>query len=291
MSDIEHSNIEANGVRFHVATAGDGPPVYLLHGWPQTSYCWHRIIPALAERYTVVAPDQRGFGYSSKPDSGYDAHTLGDDIAALARVLGHEGIAVVGHDWGGTPAYSVAARHRDLVRSLTMLDTLLPGFRLYNEWMIPKADGQFIWHQAFMSVPEIPEMLIRGHERDIISWFFTAYTYDPTAVTQEEVDFYEHTMKLPGALRGGIEWYRAWFQSAEQIAELVKDKLDIPVLALGGEVSCNTMTLENMQEVATDVRGGVVERCGHWMVEERAEHMIELLTAFLDETSTTARTN
>ena len=288
MSEITHSNIEANGIRFHVATAGDGPPVYLLHGWPQSSYCWHRIIPALAERYTVVAPDQRGFGYSSKPDTGYDAHTLGDDVAALARVLGHERIAVVGHDWGGTPAYSVAARHRDLVGSLTMLETILPGMRFFKEWMIPKPDGQFIWHQGFMSVPEIPEMLIRGHEREFMMWLFTAYVYDPTAVTEEEIDFYERMMKLPGGLRGGLEWYRAWFTSGEQILELVEDKLDIPVLALGGDVSCNTLTLENMQEVATDVRGGVVERCGHFMAEERPERITELLMEFFDETSTAA---
>ena len=287
MNDIiKHTNIEADGVRFHVAIAGEGPAVYLLHGWPQTGRAWERIMPALAERYTVVAPDQRGIGFTSKPESGYDAHTLGDDVAAIARALGHEDIAVVGHDWGATPAYSVAARHRDLVRSLTILDSLVAGTKELRDWMVPQAGGNFMWHQGFFSVPVIPEMLLAGNERKIIDWIFTAYVADPTAVSGEEIDFYERMMKLPGALRAGLEWYKAWFKSADQCDELAKQKLDIPVLALGAEAACGTLTFESMKKYATNVQGGVVERCGHFMIEEHPDHMTELLLAFFDETTT-----
>jgi pimeloyl-ACP methyl ester carboxylesterase len=287
MAEIHHGMVDANGVRFHVTTAGEGPPLYLLHGWPQTSHCWHKIMPALGESYTVVAPDTRGLGFSSRPESGYDAHTTGDDIAALARALGHSDIALVGHDWGAVAAYTCAARHRNLVRSLTIMDMVMPGMGWAEPGMVPKAGGEFIWQMGFHAVPDIPEMLIRGHEREYLSMWFLNAAYDPTAALAD-IDFYVSAVKQPGALRAGLEYYKAFFQSGEQVRLLAEEKLDIPVLAIAGEAGLGTWTLQSMEQVANDVRGGVVERCGHWMAEERPDHIVELLTEFLTETSQNA---
>jgi pimeloyl-ACP methyl ester carboxylesterase len=151
--------------------------------------------------------------------------------------------------------------------------------------MVPQPDGKFFWHMGFQSVPDIAEMLIRGHEREYISVFFSHYAYDPTAITPQDIDVYEDAIKQPGALRGGLEYYKAFFQSAEQVRALAEEKLTIPILAIAGEASCDSMTLGSMQQVGEDVRGGVVDRCGHWMAEERPEHIVDLLTAFYAETA------
>ena len=124
-TQLTHHTASVNDVQLHYVTAGQGdPPLVLLHGWPETWYQWRKIIPALAERYTVIAPDMRGLGDSSRPISGYDKRTIADDIYKLVRMLGFERIFLVGHDWGGPVAYAYACAHRDDVRRLVILASL-----------------------------------------------------------------------------------------------------------------------------------------------------------------------
>ena len=170
-SDFTHHTIALDDVRLHYVTAGKGDPVVLLHGWPQTWYEWRRIIPALAERYTVIAPDMRGLGDSSKPATGYDKRTVAADIYQLVRKLGFEKIFLVGHDWGGPVAYAYACAHPGDVRKLVILDVAIPGAGLEK---IPQATRRGgIWHIAFHNVRDLPEALIAGRERTYLSWFYS----------------------------------------------------------------------------------------------------------------------
>jgi pimeloyl-ACP methyl ester carboxylesterase len=149
-TSFSHHTTFVNDVRLHFVTAGTGDPVVLLHGWPETWYQWRKIIPTLAERYTVIAPDMRGLGDSAKPATGYDKRTIADDIYQLVRKLGFERIFLVGHDWGGPVAYAYASAHPNDVRRLVILDVPIPGAGLEQ---IPQASPRGgLWHISFHGV-------------------------------------------------------------------------------------------------------------------------------------------
>jgi pimeloyl-ACP methyl ester carboxylesterase len=275
-----HHTTPVNDVRLHYVTAGQGDPVVLLHGWPETWYQWRKIIPALAERYTVIAPDMRGLGDSSKPATGYDKRTVADDIYKLVRQLGFERIFLVGHDWGGPVAYAYACAHPTDVRRLVILDVPIPGAGLEQ---IPQASRRGgLWHISFHGVRDLPEALIAGRERTYLSWFYRT-AYNPAAISEEDIDEYVRCYSAPGGLRAGFEYYRAIWDDVDHNKENAKAKLKMPVLALGGKYSFGKRTLSSMQALAEDVRGGEIDRCGHWVSEEQPEYLVEQLLAFFGE--------
>lgn len=281
---VAHHTATVNGVRLHYVTAGRGEPLVLLHGLPQTWYEWRRVMPRLAEHYTLIVPDLRGAGFSAKPDTGYDTNNLAEDIHELVEQLGYEQIFLVGHDWGGAVAYSYAAQHREEVRRLAILEMVLPGFGIIEGAMVPQEGGEFLWHMGFQSVPDIPQALIQGRERTYFGFWFQHYAYDPTAVGPEEIDEYMRAVTQVGALRSHLEYYKSFFLDAKQNAEHAKTKLEMPVLALAGEACLGDLTRQCLEETAEDVRGGVIERCGHWVAEERPEYLTERLLAFFEDT-------
>jgi len=281
MADVafEHHTAWVNDVMIHYVTAGKGEPVVLLHGWPQTWYEWRKIIPALAARYTVIAPDMRGIGDSSKPVSGYDKRTVADDIYKLVRKLGHEKIFLVGHDWGGPTAYAYAVAHPADVRKLVILDVGIPGGG--TEKAFPFRRGG-VWHIQFHNVRDLPEALVTGRERIYLSWFYRT-AYNPTAITEPDIDEYVRCYSAPGALRAGFEYYRAIFDDAEHNKDGPNHKLKMPVLALGGERGFGAIAKRSMEQLAENVRGGVIQKCGHWIPEERPEYLNEQLLTFFAE--------
>jgi pimeloyl-ACP methyl ester carboxylesterase len=278
-----HHTARVNDVTLHYVICGQGDPVVLLHGWPQTWYEWRKIMPALAERYTVIAPDMRGLGDSSKPVGGYDKRTVADDIYKLVRRLGFERIFLVGHDWGGPVAYAYAVAHPADVRKLVILDVGIPGAGLDQALAFRKSGS--IWHIQFHYVRDLPEALVTGRERTYLSWFYRVAAYDPSAIPREAIDEYVRCYSAAGGLRAGFEYYRAIFTDAEHNAENAKTRLKMPVLALGGERGFGEMALRSMQMLAEDVRGGVIERCGHWIPEERPEYLLDQLVKFFADES------
>jgi pimeloyl-ACP methyl ester carboxylesterase len=280
---FEHHTARVTDVTLHYVICGQGDPVVLLHGWPQTWYEWRKIMPALAERYTVIAPDLRGLGDSSKPAGGYDKRTVADDIYQLVRRLGFERVFLVGHDWGGPVAYAYAAAHPNDVRKLVILDVGIPGAGL--EQLLAFRKAGHIWHIQFHYVRDLPEALVAGRERTYLSWFYRVAAYDPSAISGEAIDEYVRCYSAAGGLRAGFEYYRAIFTDAEHNTENAKTKLKMPVLALGGERGFGETALRSMQLLAEDVRGGVIERCGHWIPEERPEYLLDQLVKFFAEQS------
>ena len=278
---LAHHTAALDDVTLHYVIAGSGDPVVLLHGWPQTWYEWRYIIPALADRYTVIAPDMRGIGDSSRPVAGYDKRTIANDLYQLVRKLGFEKVFLVGHDWGGPVAYAYACAHPDDVRRLAILDVTIPGEGWENIRQINRRGG--IWHLAFHSVRDLPEALVAGRERLYLSWFYRSVAYDPSAISEADIDEYARCYSAPGAMRAGFEYYRAIFADVDHNKENAKTKLKMPVLALGGERGFHVLPLRSMKELAEDVRGGVVERSGHWIAEERPEYLIDQLTTFFAE--------
>jgi len=274
--DLEHHTTDVDGTRIHYVTSGSGPAVLLLHGWPQTWYAWRRVAASLAD-YTVVMPDLRGFGNSAKPGSGYDAATMAADLRGLLSTLQLEDVTVVGHDWGAVFGCVLAASYPEVVSALGIVEMVLPGVGMLEEAMRPRADGQFLWHMGFQSVPDIPELLLRGNERPYLEWFFERYAYDPSTITAADLDEYVAALKRVGALRAGLAVYQAYFETAAQVASLADSPLAIPVTAYGGDASLGESTLTSVRVVAPGAQGGVIPRCGHWAPEERPEFVAEIV--------------
>jgi pimeloyl-ACP methyl ester carboxylesterase len=279
VAGVAHAYADLGDVLIHYATAGSGPPLVLLHGWPQTWYEWRRIVPALAPYYTLVMPDLRGLGDSSRPVDGYDKKTVANDIWRLVHDrLGHERFYLVGHDWGGPTAYALAAAHPEAVRRLVILDVVIPG-----------DGGDFSqsgrrWHHAFHMTPDLPEALVQGRERLYIGWFYRTFGYRPDAIGEAELDEYARTYAQPGAMRAGFAFYRALPQDAADNAVIVKRfKLPMPVLGIGGANGRGrgAEVEQSLRRVATDVRADIFNECGHWIPEEQPTRLAAALRAFL----------
>lgn len=277
---FQHACADLGDVRLHYVTAGEGPAVVLLHGWPQTWYMWRDIIRGLAPKYRVIAPDLRGLGDSSRPESGYDKKTIANDVWRLAHeVLGEQRLLVVGHDWGGPVAFALAAQHRDAVRRVAIFDVPVPG------------DGTPVmfnnrWHHGLHKEEGFVEELTAGREDVYLRFFYRTWGARPDAISEEAQREYVRAYKQPGAMTAGFKFYRATPQDIEDNEAFVaRGKLQMPVLCYGGADGRGRgmAAMESWQRVAANVRGGVADGCGHWIPEERPEWAVEQLLAFFGE--------
>lgn len=280
---VTHHTVRLNGLRVHYAEAGAGAPVYLLHGYPETWFAWRHQIPALAERYHVIVPDLRGYGETDKPASGYDKRTMANDIRELMRHLGHERIALVGHDRGARVATRFAKDHRDVLDRLVTMDNI-PTRVVFNE--TNSALARKYWFFYFQQVPDLPEALVEGREEIFLRHFFSSWCYDPEALSDEEVAVYVRAYSQPGALRGAFNDYRA---GAEDLAQDLADADELiacPTLTIWGAdfdlVGGTFDVLEVWKGMARDVRGVPIPRCGHLPHEEQPDAVNRELRAFLD---------
>jgi pimeloyl-ACP methyl ester carboxylesterase len=274
-----HHTATVDGFQMHYVIGGHGDPVVLLHGWPETWYAWRHVMPALAKNYTVIVPDLRGLGDSSKPTTGYDGKTVAEDIHQLVTQLGFKTIFLVGHDIGTQIAYSYAAAHPTEVKKLAVMELTIPGFA---------PPGRMpIWWGIFHQVPDVPEALVQGKEMMYLSWFFSGLTYNPSAITKADIDEYVSHYSSPGGLRAGFEYYRAFPQDAIQNQNYSKTKLTMPVLALGGSfipVLGGNITMPSiiygMKILAQNVTGITVPNSGHFIPEEQPQFLSDQLLKF-----------
>jgi pimeloyl-ACP methyl ester carboxylesterase len=259
--------------------------LFLLHGVPKTSYHWRRVIPLLTPYYTVIAPDLRGLGDSEHPQGGFDMKNMAEDIAQLATHLGYETFYLVGEDWGASTAYQVAAQYPERVKKLVYQEMILPGFGLEDYSFLTKENVStyvWLWHINFYNVPDFPELLITGKEREYFNYFIKHETHNPQAVTPDALDEYVRCYSSPGGLRSMFAIYRATLKDAEQNHEAAKTKLPMPVLAVGSEYFIGADNERQMREVAEDVRG-VILPWGHQLAEEDPEALAEAYLQFFKE--------
>ena len=280
--DLSHHYADLGDVQLHYVTAGAGFPVVLLHGWPQSWYAWRHVMPELSTKYRVIAPDLRGLGDSSRPLEGYDKKTIAHDIWRLLHDhLGLKQFMLVGHDWGGPTAYAIAAAHPEAVRKLAVLDVTIPGDGSTNF-----SQGGRRWHHAFHQTADLPEALIAGREDIYFSWFYRNWGHHPNVLTAADIAEYLRVYSQPGALRAGFSYYRNLARDiADNEATAKTFKLPMPVLALGGNNAWGrgTEVLQSLQRLGGNVRGGVIDHCGHWMAEEQPAVLLQHLLPFLAE--------
>ncbi len=284
LAGFRHHFIASDGARIHAVVGGAGPPLVLLHGFPQTWWAWHKVMPILAERHTVVAIDLRGAGASAAPASGYDKVTLAHDAHLVMAALGFASYAVCGHDIGAMVANALAFTHRDAVQQLVVMDTGLPG---WSGWG-PLFQDPRLWHYAFHMRPNLPERLLADREYDYVAAFLHDRAYDHSGHSEQDLRVFAEAIARPGRTRGGLEWYRAFPQDDLAGAGWKRDRLTIPTLALGGEHRFGPRMVEMMGEFSTEVSGGSVPDCGHWLAEERPTQTASFVLRFLRETSRVA---
>lgn len=277
---VTHHREVVGDIRVHWVSAGKGDPLVLVHGFPETSYAWRKVIPALAEHFTVIAPDLRGCGDSDRPDGTWDKRTAAEDIHALVKHLGFTSVDLVGHDVGMMVAYAYATAHRDAVGHLVLMEAALPGLgleELYDAERYPR-----MYHLPLFDAPNgLAEMLIAGREKLFVDHFMRQQTYDPTGPDQVALDEYARRLAAPGALRGGMAYFRSHRADAEHNREHAKTRLAMPVLTVGGTASFGAHLEGQVRPLAENVRSVMLENCGHYLAEEQPEAVVDQLLRFL----------
>ena len=273
---IEERDATVNGVRLHYRIAGTGPLVVLLHGYAQTSYMWRALMPSLADRHTVIAPDLRGAGGSAKPESGYDKKTLAQDIRALTASLGFDRARVVGHDIGLMVAYAHAAQFPEATERVVLMDAFLPGIGNWKDvWLL-----RDLWHFHFHG--EVPLALVQGRERIYFEHFWNDFAADPKrSVPEADRQVYAAAYAQPGGMRAGFEYFRSFERDAEDFAQLARTRLAMPMLVLTGEKASGEFLIEQAKLVASDVRGVVIKGSGHWLMDEAPAAVMPALVDFV----------
>ncbi|MFD8073444.1 alpha/beta fold hydrolase [Streptomyces sp. NPDC059718] len=272
--------IQAGGIRQHAVVGGDGPPLLLIHGWPQNWYAWRMVMPVLARNFTVIAVDQRGIGLTDKPRDGYDTATLANDLAALMDTLGHERFAVVGHDTGMPIGYALAADHPHRVDRLAVAEAIIPGVTPSPPLLGPAQANNMLWHFPFNRLDDVNELLVAGREDVYFGWQLD--TKAARKLPDYAVRYYiESLTSHRHALGGSFGWYRDLDTTFAQNADRVKRRLTIPVLAIGGAQSVGEGVTTTMKLAADDVQPLVIPGSGHWVAEEAPQELLAALTAFL----------
>jgi pimeloyl-ACP methyl ester carboxylesterase len=273
---ITAHDLEVDGVKLHYMIAGHGTPLILLHGYAETSLMWKPIIPALAERFMVIAPDLPGIGDSGVPANGLDMKTAAIRIHDLAKSLGVQKAEVVGHDIGLMVAYAYAAQFPAEVTKLVLMDAFLPGVAgweaIYND---PN-----IWHFRFNG--PTPEALVQGRERTYFEYFWNDLAADKTrSLPEADRKAYTAAYARPGRMHAGWAYFVSFLQAAQDFAQLSQTKLTMPVLTIGGDKSLGDALGQQAKLVATDVTVIVLKNTGHWVLEEQPKETTDALLKFL----------
>jgi pimeloyl-ACP methyl ester carboxylesterase len=274
---ITARDAKIDNVQLHYLTAGTGPATILLHGYTQTSRMWRPIIPLLAEKFTVIAPDLPGTRDSSIPaDNKIDMITAAKQIHDLVRSLKIDKARVVGHDIGLMVAYAYAAQFPAETEKLAVMDAFLPGVPGWE----PIYNAPNVWHFRFNG--EYPEKLVKGRERTYFEYFWNVLAADRThSIPEADRKAYTEAYSKLGRMHAGWAYFASWPQLAKDFAQLSQTKLTMPVLSIGGEKSLGNELAAQMKLVADNVTVIVLPNTGHWISEERPKETTDALMKFL----------
>jgi pimeloyl-ACP methyl ester carboxylesterase len=268
--------VQTDGATIHVRIGGQGPAVLMIHGYGETGDMWAPLAAALARDHTVVAPDLRGMGLSSKPEGGYDKRTQAGDMARVLDALGIQRADLVTHDIGNMVGYAFAAQNPNRVTRFVLMDAPVPGIGPWEEIL----KNPLLWHFRFGG-PDM-ERLVAGRERIYLDRFWNEFSADPRRFDEASREHYARLYAQPGAMRAGFAQFAAFDQDAiDNRAFLARGKLAMPVLAVGGGASFGTTMADVMRFAATNVEGAVIADSGHWLMEEQPEATVAAILAFL----------
>jgi pimeloyl-ACP methyl ester carboxylesterase len=271
--------IKTNGTTLHVRVGGHGPNVVLLHGFGDTGDMWAPMAKALMADHTVIVPDLRGMGLSAHPDAGYTKKNQALDIAGVMDVLKVEQADLVTHDIGNMVGYALAGQFPSRITKWVVIDAPLPGIGPWDEIL----KSPMLWHFNFRG-PDM-ERLVKGRERIYLDRFYNELSADPKKINEETRQHYAKLYGRPHAMHDAFEQFAAFNQDAKDNQAMLAagGKLQMPVLALGGDHSFGTMQADVMRFTATKVTGGIIPNSGHWIMDENPDATIRFVTEFLGQ--------
>lgn len=282
--DLAHHYADLGEVRLHYVEQGQGPLVVLLHGFPELWYTWHRLIPELAAAgFRVVAPDQRGYNLSSKPEgkAPYEVEKLYGDVRSLIRHLGEERAAVVGHDWGGGPAWYMAMQHPEMVSRLVVLDS--PHPKVFADHLFRWPQRLKSWYMFAFRIPWLPELIFRMFDHAVPRLILTRATLRKDAYTKEDLGRYQEAWSRPGVWNRTVNWYRALLRRGpEGVAHLV-EPTEVPALILWGmkDTALGHAMAEPPRELVSDCRVDKLPEAGHFVHADEPDRVRDLIVGFL----------
>jgi pimeloyl-ACP methyl ester carboxylesterase len=287
LAGFTHRWVDAEGIRLHVMEGGRSgePTVVLLAGFPQTVWAWHRVMPRLAERFHVIAVDLPGQGHSDRPSGGYDTHTLASRVQAALTALNVPKYWLAAHDIGACVAFSLAVKYEDRLHGVALLDAGIPGITLPATIPTDPERAWKTWHLAFHLVPELPETLITGRERDYVGWFLRAKTLSRDTFDSAEIDYYAASIAAEGGLRAALAYFREAEESGRRNQDALaseRGNLTIPVLGISSSHGSIPDMAKSLSPWAENVTGVVIPEAGHFIPEEQPDATAEALTAFID---------
>ncbi|KQU81173.1 alpha/beta hydrolase [Rhizobacter sp. Root1238] len=270
--------VTTNGATIHVRSGGKGPAVVLLHGYGETGDMWVPLAADLARDHTVIVPDLRGLGLSSKPAGGFDKKTQAGDVSGVLAAYGVQQADVVAHDIGNMVAFQFAAQHPEQVRRLVLIDAPVPGVGPWEEIL----KNPLLWHFRFGG-PDM-ERLVAGRERIYLDRFWNEFSATPARFSETARQHYAKLYARPGAMHSGFAQFAAFDQDAvDNRAFVANNRLKMPLLALGGEKSFGLQMAAVMRAGAEDVTEGVVPGSGHWIMEENPSATGKLVRDFISK--------
>lgn len=281
MGELRHEYVQINGIRMHYVTAGRGPLVLLLHGFPEFWYSWRHQIPALAEHFTVVAPDQRGYNETDKPGWGYEIDVLVADVVELIKALGHERALLVGHDWGGAVAWATAIAMPHRVERLAILNTPHPAV-FARHLRSNQAQMRRSWYMGLFLLPWLPEQLIRANDYATIEQSLRGDT-PPGTFSDEEIAAYKDAISRPGALTAGLNWYRAaGMQGPRGLYAGTGMRCEVPTLLLWGETDrfLGPELADDTHEFVPDLTLRRMPGVSHWVQQQAPAEVNRSLLEF-----------
>lgn len=268
--EVRHSDVHARGIRFHVAEAGEGPPIVLLHGWPQCWFAWRKVLPALAAEHRVICPDLRGMGWSDAPPAGYDKRDMADDVIAVLDELGLDRVSLVAHDWGGWIGFLIAIGHPERFSSYLALNIPTPWSEPPTLAALPALAR--LWYQAALGSPGGGALIRRT---PFVRKLITAGAVQPEPFTEEELDLYEQILRVPDRTRASVLLYRTFlrheapaFARDRYLGE--RTRLEVPTLMLFGthDIAIDHKRLGPWEENSNEMELELREDSGHFIGEE-----------------------
>ena len=273
---LTHKRVKTNGVNLHYVTAGHGPTVLCMHGWPQNHHEFVPVIERLADSYRFIAPDLRGYADSDKPYDGYDPKTIAQDMLGVLKAENVTRFHILSHDLGGPPSVALGYLASDRASSLATIEA--PFFGLdFPGYVDPRLT---YWHLGMHMNMDVTRFLVEGREEQYLRHFFRDFAYNPDGISEEEVQRYVMQMRQPGNLRASLNHYGYIPQMAEQTKELTRSKLTVPMLAWGGRRSFNDHCINSAKAIAKSAEGGVIDECGHWVFEEKTDFIVDQVSQF-----------
>jgi len=272
---------EVNGTRLHYVSGGQGEPLILIPGYPETWWAYHKVMPLLASKYYVVVAEMRGMGSSDKSVSGYDKKNMAKDIYELVKILGLEKVNIGGHDIGAHVAFSFAANYPETTSKLIILDTPHPDENMYQLPMLPIPGANYLypWWLAFNQVKELPEQLLEGRMDILINYLFNNLIVDKQSITDFDKSIYTSAYNSIEAIRASNAWYQAFPQDIED--QKAYDKLCMPVIGIGG--SGYQMLQMSLTNTAVNLQLKKIEKSGHFILSEKPNDVAEYIIEFLEQ--------